>query len=48
MSKVLDIEHSIYCITNCRVELPFHKQYYRWCKNRYDIYVASFGTWIHE
>lgn len=41
---VLRIEHYIYCMTDCRLELPFHKQYYKWCRTRYEEYITNKTT----
>ena len=33
------IEHAIYCITNCKIELPYHKAYYAERKRKYNRYL---------
>lgn len=44
LGKVLEIEHTIYCATNCRLELPLHKRYYEIGEKRYTSYVRNVLT----
>lgn len=34
--KLLRLEHTIYCMTGCRVELPLHKAYYEMCRRKFE------------
>lgn len=45
---LLNFEHAIYCLTNCKVELLFHKQYYKWCRAKYETYLANKATLNEE
>jgi len=48
LEGVLRIEHIIYCMTDTRVELPFHAEYYRRANERYMRYVEGRfrRTWL--
>ena len=35
VETIIRFEHSIYCATNCKVELPIHKRYYQ---HRREVY----------
>jgi len=39
MSFIFKLEHTIYCMTDCKVELFLHKTYYKYAKERYDKYI---------
>ena len=34
-------EHFIYCATDCRLELPLHRRYYKYAKKKYESYLLS-------
>lgn len=38
---IIAIEHVVYCSTGCKVELPLHKAYYKYCRQRYEHYVNT-------
>lgn len=37
---IIRFEHSIYCATDCKVELPIHKRYYQHRREVYEDYLA--------
>lgn len=39
--KVIRIEHFIYCTTNCTIELPIHKSYYKHRRIKYEKYIKD-------
>lgn len=39
LDKILKCERTIYCRTNCKIELPLHKHYYSYRKRRYNTYL---------
>lgn len=41
--KIVKFEHTLYCFTQCRVELPLHKLYYNWRRKKYEHYVDTTG-----
>lgn len=45
---LLKVEHAIYCFTNCKAELPFHRQYYKWCRDKYETYLSNKATLNEE
>lgn len=38
VAAIIRFEHIIYCSTNCKISLPLHKQYYKWCEKHYMEY----------
>lgn len=35
IKHLLKFEHTIYCVTNCRVELPLHRKYYEIARKKF-------------
>ena len=46
--KIVKFEHTLYCFTQCRVELPLHKSYYKWRRKNYEHYVDTIGKYTHN
>lgn len=38
---IVKFEHSIYCATDCKVELPLHKRYYQHRRRVYEKYLIE-------
>lgn len=38
LRKVLRLEHLLYCLTDCKVELPLHRAYYARRRQQYINY----------
>lgn len=38
---IFKIERTIYCRSNCRIELPLHKAYYARGKEKYEEYLST-------
>ena len=41
LKLILKLEHSIYCTTNCTIELPLHKRYYQHRREVYENYLME-------
>jgi len=41
------LEHTIYCLTNCRVELPMHRRYYEYARICYEQTRPDYGIERH-
>lgn len=41
LNKLLKFEHTIYCMTNCKIELFLHKSFYKYRKERYNNYLRT-------
>ena len=39
--QIFKIERTIYCLTNCKIELPLHKSYYRNRRLKYEDYIKQ-------
>lgn len=46
--KIVKFEHILYCFTQCRIELPLHKSYYKWRRKNYEHYVDTTGKYTHN
>ena len=38
---IFKLERTIYCRSNCRIELPLHKAYYKRDKEKYEEYLST-------
>lgn len=41
LKKVFKLEHKLYCFTQCRVEFPLHRCYYRRAEKVYTDYLEK-------
>lgn len=43
---ILRLEHFVYCVTDCGLELPLHRAYYRRAEQRYNEYLFEKETLV--
>ena len=46
-NTLLNIEHTIYCMTQCKVEGLLHRKYYAYRRDRYNHYLkTNHPNWV--